>query len=79
LLDELEAQADTRFVSPLPLAAIYFAAGNEARDYEFLESAVEIRERGVILLKVSGSFAGQRGDPRFIAIVEQVGLPVDDS
>jgi tetratricopeptide (TPR) repeat protein len=74
LLDELEAQADTRFVTLLPLAAVYFAAGDEARSYELLESAVQARERGVIFLGGSRIFAGQRDDPRFIAILEQVGL-----
>jgi TolB-like protein/DNA-binding winged helix-turn-helix (wHTH) protein/Tfp pilus assembly protein PilF len=75
-LDELESQSDTRFVSSLTLAAIYFAKGDEGRAYELLESAVEDRERGVIFLNVSGSFAGQRNDPRFIAIVKRVGLPL---
>jgi hypothetical protein len=75
-LDELESQSDTRFVSSLTLAAIYFAKGDEGRAYELLESAVEDRERGVIFLNVSGAFAGQRNDPRFIAIVKRVGLPL---
>ncbi len=74
LLDELEAQADTRFVPPLPLAAIYFAAGDEARGYELLESAVEARERGVIFLGGGTVFAEQRDDPRFAAILKQVGM-----
>jgi TolB-like protein/DNA-binding winged helix-turn-helix (wHTH) protein len=74
LLDELEAQADTRFVPPLPLAAIYFAAGDEARGYELLQSAVEARERGVIFLGGGTVFAEQRDDPRFAAILKQVGM-----
>ncbi len=73
-LDELEGQADTEIVSPLMLSWIYFAKGNEARAYELLESAVDIRERGVIFLNVSSSFSEQREDPRFIAILERVGL-----
>lgn len=78
-LDELEAQADTRFVPSLTFAAIYFAAGNEARGYEMLESAVETRERGVIFLNVSLAFADQRADPRFADVVKRVGLPTDDT
>ncbi len=74
-LDELEAQSDTRFVSSLTLAAIYFAKGDEDRGFELLETAVDDRERGVIFLNVSGAFAGLREDPRFIAIVKRVGLP----
>ena len=74
-LDELEAQSDTRFVSSLTLAAIYFAKGDDVRGFELLETAVDDRERGVIFLNVSGAFAGLREDPRFIAIVKRVGLP----
>jgi len=74
-LDELEDQSDTRFVSSLTLAAIYFAKGDEVRGFELLESAVDDRERGVIFLNVSGAFAELREDPRFIAIVKRVGLP----
>jgi Tfp pilus assembly protein PilF len=78
-LEELEGQADTGFVSPLALAAIYFAAGDEARGYEMLDAAVEVRVRGVIFLNVSGAFSEQRSDPRFVAILKRVGLPVDDT
>ena len=74
ILDELEAQAETGFVAMLPLAAIYFAAGDEARGYQLLESAVEARERGVIFLNVSSVFAEQRDDPRYTAILKRVGL-----
>ena len=75
-LDELEGQSDTRFVSSLTLAAIYFAKGDEDRGFELLESAVDDRERGVIFLTANGAFAGLRKNPRFIAIVKRVGLPM---
>ena len=78
ILDELEGQAETRFVSPSMLASIYFAASNETRGYELLESAVEVRERGAIFLNVSSSLAGQRRDPRFISILKRIGLPTGD-
>lgn len=74
-LDELEALAESHFVSPLSLAMIYFAAGDETRGYAMLEKAVEARERGVIFLNVNRAFDGQRDDPRFIALIERVGLP----
>ena len=76
-LAELESQSDTLFVSSLSLAAIYFAKGDETRGYELLESAVDDRERAVIFLNVSGAFANQRTDPRFIAIRKRIGLPED--
>jgi len=76
LLDELEQESGTQHLSPVLLAAIYFAAGNETRGYELLDTAVDARARGVIFLNVSASFAEQRADPRFTAILKRVGLPV---
>ena len=79
LLDELEERDVDSFVSPLSLAAIYLAAGDEDRGYQMLESAVDARVRGVIFLNVSAAFIEQRNDPRFIAIVTRVGLPTSDT
>lgn len=78
LLDELEGEAEDSHVSPLLLAAIHFAAGNEALGYEFLNAAVDARARGVIFLNVSKSFADRRGDPQFTAVLERVGLPAEE-
>jgi tetratricopeptide (TPR) repeat protein len=77
-LDELLVQAEAGFVSPTMLASIYFASGNDARGYELLESAVEVRERSVIFLNVSPSFSDHRKDPRFVEILERVGFVVDE-
>jgi TolB-like protein/DNA-binding winged helix-turn-helix (wHTH) protein/tetratricopeptide (TPR) repeat protein len=75
LLDELEREAKLRYLSPMTLAGVYFAAGDDERGYEMLDSAVEVRARRVIFLNVSDSFTEQRDDPRFKAILERVGLP----
>jgi tetratricopeptide (TPR) repeat protein len=77
LLDELEGEADVPYLSPLLLAAVHFAAGNEAHGYELLNAAVDARARGVIFLNVSTSFADRRGDPQFTAVLKRVGLPTD--
>jgi predicted Zn-dependent protease len=73
-LDELEEQSTTRFGSHVLFAAIYFAAGDDSNGYAMLDSAVETRERAVIFLNVGKAFADQQGDPRFIAILDRVGL-----
>ncbi len=73
-LDELEEQTLTRVGSYHTLAAIYFAAGDDTNGYAMLDSAVEYRERGVIFLKTGMTFAEQQDDPRFIAILNRVGL-----
>lgn len=75
LLDELEGEAEAPYLSPLLFAAIYFASGDEARGYALLNDAVDARARGVIFLNVSRTFADQRDDPRFQAVLERVGLP----
>jgi TolB-like protein/DNA-binding winged helix-turn-helix (wHTH) protein/Tfp pilus assembly protein PilF len=75
LLDELEGEAEAQHLSPLLFAGIYFASGDEARGYALLNDAVDSRARGVIFLNVSGTFADQRDDPRFQAILERVGFP----
>jgi TolB-like protein/DNA-binding winged helix-turn-helix (wHTH) protein/Tfp pilus assembly protein PilF len=77
LLQELEAETDAHHVSPVLLAAVHFAAGNDARGYELLDIAVDVRARGVIFLNVSVAFAEQRGDPRFTALLRRVGFPTD--
>jgi TolB-like protein/DNA-binding winged helix-turn-helix (wHTH) protein/Tfp pilus assembly protein PilF len=77
LLDELKAEAEGPYVSPLLLAAVHLAAGYEARGYELLNAAVDARARGVIFLNVSPSFADRRGDPQFTAVLERVGLPAE--
>jgi TolB-like protein/DNA-binding winged helix-turn-helix (wHTH) protein/Tfp pilus assembly protein PilF len=73
-LDELEEQSTTRFGSHVLFAAIYFAAGDDSNGYAMLDSAVETRERGVIFLNTGKEFAEQKEDPRFIAILDRVGL-----
>lgn len=74
LLAELLEQDDSAFVSPILLAAIYFASGDEARGYEFLESSVEMRERGVMFLNVNPLYQEQRDDSRFVEILAGVGF-----
>jgi len=79
LLDELEAEAESRYLSPLLLAAVYFASGDDARGYALLNDAVDARARGVIFLDVSPSFEDQRNDPRFLTILQRVGLPAGNN
>jgi TolB-like protein/DNA-binding winged helix-turn-helix (wHTH) protein/Tfp pilus assembly protein PilF len=74
LLDELESQAETKFVSSLMLAKIYFAKGDEDRGFALLEAAVEDRERGVIFLGAIDAFVEQKHDPRYSDILDRIGL-----
>ncbi len=75
LLEEIESIAEGGYVSPVPLAAIHVAAGDRDRAIEFLEAALDARDRGLIFLRVANSFRDLHGDPRFEAIADEVGLP----
>jgi len=79
LLEELEREAEFHYLSPMILAAVYFAAGDNERGYEMLDTAVEARVRGAIFLNADILYSDQRTDPRFIAILKRVGLPIDDA
>ena len=74
LLEELEAIAEENYVPPGVLAAVYFSAGDADRGFALLNNAFEMRSREMIFLKVSQMLRGYRDDPRYLALVEQVGL-----
>lgn len=74
LLDELEAQPESVYVSPALLASVYFAAGDTDAGFALLDKAVAERAREVIFLQVSQMLNGHRDDPRYTGLVQQVGF-----
>jgi TolB-like protein/DNA-binding winged helix-turn-helix (wHTH) protein/Tfp pilus assembly protein PilF len=74
LLRELEDYATGNYVSPETLALVYFAAGDADRGFELLNEAFEARSRGMIFLKVNEMLRDYRDDPRYLELLEQVGL-----
>jgi len=56
------------------LASIYGALGDRDRAFELLEQAHAGRKPQVMTLKVNPRFVDLRGDPRFAAFLDQVGL-----
>ncbi len=75
LLEELEAFAEENYVPPELLAAVHFSAGDAGRGFTLLNQAFEVRSRVMIFLRVSQMLRGYRDDPRYLALVAQVGLP----
>jgi len=73
LLEELEAYVAGRYMAPGLLAAVYFSAGDADRGFALLNQALEERSREMIFLKVSEMLRGYRDDPRYLALVDQVG------
>jgi len=74
LLRELEEFAKDNYVSPGLLAEVYFSANDADRGFALLDQAFEERGRTMIFLRVDGMLRDYRDDPRYMALLEQVGL-----
>jgi serine/threonine-protein kinase len=74
MLKKLEAVARRRHVSPLEVAWIKLALGNETVGFRWLTKACADRSFELIALKVDPRFDPYRNDPRFAALVTELGL-----
>jgi len=77
ILNELFATARKHFVPPVAFAVVYAGLGKTEEAFHWLTKAVEKRDGLLIYLKVGSIFDSLRSDPRFAAILTQVGLPKD--
>ena len=74
LLRELEDYAAGNYLSPELLASVYFAADDPDRGFELLNEAFEERSRGMIFLRVNEMLRDYRDDPRYLELIDKVGL-----
>ena len=74
LLEELEEFAIDNDVSPALLAGVCFSAGDADRGFALLDKAFEQRRRDMIFLRVTETLRGYRDDPRYLELIEKVGL-----
>ncbi len=74
ILNELSATARKHFVPPVAFAVVYAGLGKTDDAFHWLTKAVEERDGLLIYLKVGSIFDSLRPDPRFSAILTQVGL-----
>ena len=63
------------FVGPMRLARAHGSAGNREAALESLQRAVAERDPMVLYMRCEPTLDGVRGDPRFEAIADAVGLP----
>ncbi len=73
-LDELRRLSASRYVSPGRLAQVHVALGERTEALDYLEEAVRERAADVAWLAVRPVFSSLRGEPRFAALVKQLGL-----
>ncbi|WP_412069163.1 protein kinase domain-containing protein [Rubrivirga sp. IMCC43871] len=74
VLAELEALADDRYVSPFLRAVVHDALGETDRVFPLLEQAHAERSWFVRMMRVGPVFEGLRADPRYQALLVEVGL-----
>jgi eukaryotic-like serine/threonine-protein kinase len=74
LLWELEAKLVSESRLALMAAMVYAALGEKDRAFERLQLAFQIREPGLLFLKVAPWSEPLRSDPRYGALLERLGL-----
>jgi serine/threonine protein kinase/tetratricopeptide (TPR) repeat protein len=74
VLDELRRHGDERYVSPARLAQVHCGLGERAGALDRLEEAHAGRAADLAWVGVRPVFASLREEPRFIALVTQMGL-----
>ena len=74
-LDDLQALARERYVSPLDLARLHALVGAREPAFASLEQALAQRSPPLVFLKVDRAWDRVRDDPRFAAVVRRVGIP----
>ena len=75
ILDELNELSKQQYVSPLEIAAIYVALGDDEKAFQLLEKAYAEHSFHLVNLNVSPRFKSIRSDPRFEDLVHRIGLP----
>ncbi|HXO93669.1 MAG TPA: tetratricopeptide repeat protein, partial [Candidatus Acidoferrum sp.] len=74
ILDELSELSKHEYVSPLEIAEIYVALGNNEKAFQSLEKAYADRSFHLVTLNVSPHFKALKSNGRFQALVQRIGL-----
>jgi Tfp pilus assembly protein PilF len=79
LLEELLAHSEDRYVSPMPIAAIYSALGEKDRALDWLEKAYEERSTHLPLFGLYPQLHALRSETRFQDLLRRMNLPLPES
>lgn len=79
LLEELLAHSEDRYMSPMPIAAIYNALGEKDRALDWLEKAYKERSTHLPLLGLYPELHALRSEPRFQDLLRKMNLPLPES
>ena len=75
IMRDLRERSRRGYVSPGSLAALELAAGDTERTLADLRMGIEQRATSMLMLAVDPAFAHLRPDPRFQALLREIGLP----
>ena len=73
-LDQLLAMKSQTYVSPSYVSLVHMTLGDRDAEYAWLEKSYANRAEFLLWLKVDPLYDGERGDPRFQAMVRKVGI-----
>ena len=74
VLAELERRAEQRYVPPYAFALVHIGLGNTSAALDALERGFQLRDTTMSSIKVAPELAPLRNEPRFIALLEKMGL-----
>jgi tetratricopeptide (TPR) repeat protein len=75
ILRELLQRSSQQYVSPYSIALVYVGLEQNDEAFRWLDKAYAERSVRLINIAAHPRFAGLRGDPRFAALVQRIGLP----
>lgn len=72
ILDELQSESQTGYVSPFYVALVYAGLKDESRTMEWLEKAYADRSNSMVFANVDPRFDNLRSDPKFQHLLERM-------
>jgi hypothetical protein len=74
VLEELKALSNRHYIPPVNIALVYNGLGDQNEALSWLEKACDDRDVWLTLLKVEPRWDSFRSNPRFVAILNRIGL-----
>jgi Flp pilus assembly protein TadD len=74
VLKELESTAEQEYIAPSRIGVIYAALGEANDAFEWLDKAYDERDANLLFIGIEHAYDKIRSDPRFIELLEKIGL-----
>ena len=74
VVGDMESLSKQKYVSPIFIGLVYNALGERDAEFQWYAKAYEDRSEYLLWLSLDPIFDGVRQDPRFVALVKQVGV-----